>query len=123
MKRLAVLLATSLLFAIPAASTSAAPTASQVAPIVLNGQNGTLDVSVYLGPSADVASIPMMGIVSLKVCASTDCETYSANYMSGPEQYSFHRWLSAQVSVALRFNKGAVTVQVPKDIVHNYKIY
>jgi hypothetical protein len=117
MKRLAVLLATSLLFAIPAASTSAAPSASQVAPIVLNGQNGTLDVSVYLGPSADVASIPMMGTISLKVCASTDCETYSASYMSGSEQYSFHRWLSAQVSVALRFNKSAVTVQVPKDIV------
>jgi len=117
MKRLAVLLVTSLLFAIPAASTSAAPTAAQVSPIVLNGQNGTLDVSVYLGPSADVASIPYMGTVSLKVCAVTDCETYSANYTSGSEQYSFHRWLSIQVSVALRFNKGAVTVQVPKDIV------
>jgi hypothetical protein len=117
MTRLAVLLATSLLFAIPAASTSAAPSASQVAPIVLNGQNGTLDVSVYLGPSADVASIPMMGTVSLKVCASTDCETYSTNYMSGPESYSSHRWLSAQVLIALRFNKSAVTVQVPKDIV------
>ena len=117
MKRLAVLLTSSLLFVIPAASTSAAPTAAQVSPIVLNGQNGTLDINIYLGPSAQVSSIPYMGTIALKVCAVTDCETYSANYTSGSEQYSFHRWLTAQVSVALRFNKEAVTVQIPKDIV------
>ena len=121
MKRLAVLLATSLLFAIPAASTSAAPTAAQASPVVFNGENGMLDIGVYLGPSSETTSIPMMGVVPLKVCAASDCETYTANYLSSPEQYSSHRWLSINISIAQRFNKAAVTVQVPKDLVDSSK--
>jgi hypothetical protein len=116
MKRLAVLLTTSLLFAIPAASTSAAPTAAQVNPIVFNGENGMLDIGIYLGPSADTTAIPWMGVVSVKVCAAADCETYSANYLSHPEQYSSHRWLSINLLIGQRFSKTAITVQSPKDL-------
>jgi hypothetical protein len=116
MKRLAVLLVTSLLFAIPAASTSAAPTAAQVNPIVFNGENGMLDIGIYLGPSADTTAIPWMGVVSVKVCAAADCETYSANYLSHPESYSSHRWLSINLMIGQRFSKAAVTVQSPKDL-------
>ena len=121
MKRLLVLCATSFIFAIPATSTSAVPTAAQVSPVVYNGENGMLAIGVYLGPSSETTSIPWMGVVSLKVCAVTDCETYSANYLSSPEQYSSHRWLSINLSIAQRFNKAAVTVQVPKDLVDSSK--
>ena len=121
MKRLFVVLAVCAVIALSFPTASAAPTAAQVVPIVLNGQNGMLDVNVYLGPSAGTTSIPMMGTVSLKVCASTDCETYTANYLSSPESYSSHRWLSANLSIAQRFNKAAVTVQVPTDILDTSK--
>ncbi len=117
MKRLSVVLVVCAVVALPFPTASAAPTPAQVVPIVLNGENGTLDVNVYLGPSAETTSIPMMGTVSLQVCAASDCETYSANYLSSSEGYSSHRWLSARVLVAQRFSKAAVTVQVPKDIV------
>jgi hypothetical protein len=117
MKRLSVVLAVCAVVALPFPTASAAPTPEQVVPIVLNGENGMLDVNVYLGPSAQTTSIPMMGTVSLQVCAATDCETYVKNYLSPTEANSSHRWLSVNFSVAQRFNKAAVTVQVPKDIV------
>jgi hypothetical protein len=117
MKRLSALLAAFAIVVFPFPTASAAPTPAQVVPIVLNGQNGMLDVNVYLGPSADTTSIPMMGTVSLKVCASTDCETYVKNYLSPTEANSSHRWLTVNMTVGDRFNKAAVTVQVPADIV------
>ena len=116
MKRISVLLATSLLFAIPAASTSAAPTADQVDPVVLNGENGMLEISIFQGSSTGSTPTPMSGTISLQVCAGTDCETYPTNYMSSYEANSSHRWMSVNLSIGLRFNKAAVTVQAPVDI-------
>ena len=99
----------------------AAPTRADVPPVVLNGEDGNLSVFVYLGPSAENSSVPMMGLLPVKVCDGTDCETYSGNYLSDNEGYSMHRYIWTQISIGERFGKKAVTAQVPSDLVDGSK--
>lgn len=93
----------------------AAATREQIPPILLNGENGTLGINIYLGTTTDTMSIPQMGTVPIKVCDGTDCETYTANYLSNAEGYSMHRWITIQQSIGTRFSKKPVTVQVAND--------
>lgn len=102
-------------------TTNAAPTRSDIPPIVLNGEDGTLGVFIYLGPSTENMSVPMVGTVPVKVCDGADCETYTGNYMSDNEGYSLHRYINTQVSIGTRFNKRAVTAQVPNDLIDGSK--
>lgn len=99
----------------------AAPSRTDVPPILLNGEDGTLGLFVYLGPSAENTSVPMMGTIPVKVCDGTDCETYTGNYLSDNEGYSQHRSINAQISIGVRFTKRAVTTQVPSDLVDGSK--
>lgn len=114
-RRLIALLLIATCAPIVATSVRAAATRDQIPPILLNGENGTLSVSVYLGTTADTMSIPQMGVVPLRVCDGTDCEIYNTNYMSFAEGYSMHRWINVQQSVGTRFSKKPVIVQVPID--------
>jgi hypothetical protein len=97
--------------------TQATPSRADVPPILLNGENGILGLFVYLGPSMQNTSIPMMGVMPVKVCDGSDCETYNANYLSDNEGYSLHRFINFQIDVGVRFGKRAVTAQVPSDLV------
>ncbi len=101
--------------------TQAAPSRGDVPPILLNGENGILGLFVYLGPSMENTSIPMMGVMPVKVCEGSDCETYSANYLSDNEGYSLHRYINLQIDIGVRFGKRAVTAQVPADLVDGTK--
>ena len=104
--------------AVTAAPAGAAPSRSEVPPIVLNGENGTLGVYVYIGPGQENTSIPQMGTLPVRVCEGNDCEVYTGNYLSDTEGYSLHRMINTQISIAQRFGKRAVTVQVPNDLVN-----
>lgn len=99
----------------------AAPSRSDVPPILLNGEDGTLGLFIYVGPSMENTSVPMMGSVPVKVCDGTDCENYTGNFTNDTEGYSQHRWLNVQISVGQRFSKRAVTAQVPTDLVDGSK--
>ena len=99
----------------------AAPSRGDVPPILLNGEDGTLGLFIYVGPSMENTSVPMMGSVPVKVCDGTDCETYTGNYTNDTEGYSQHRWLNAQISIGQRFSKRAVTAQVASDLVDGSK--
>ena len=115
LRRLIALLLVLTLAPIAAASVHAAATRDQVPPILLNGENGTLGINIYLGTTTDTMSIPQMGTVPIKVCDGADCETYTANYLSNAEGYSMHRWITIQQSIGTRFSKKPVTVQVAND--------
>lgn len=99
----------------------AAPSRADVPPVLLNGEDGTLGLFVYLGPSTENSSVPMMGTISVKVCDGSDCETYTGNYLSDNEGYSMHRFINTQISVSTRFGKRPVTAQVPSDLVDGSK--
>lgn len=116
MKRVAVLFLflTSAFVAIP--TLEAASPRSDVPPILLNGENGMLDAVVYVGVGAENTSIPMMGTIPVRVCDGTDCEVYTANYMSDTEGYSTHRSITPRVMIGERFSKRPVTLQVPTDL-------
>lgn len=121
MKR--ILLATAVLsvLVIPVPFAGAAPSRTEVPPIALNGEDGTLSVFVYLGPSSEISSVPMMGTLPVKVCDGSDCATYTGNYLSDNEGYSMHRYISTQISIGERFSKKVVTAQVPSDLVDGSK--
>ena len=96
-------------------SVQAAASRDQIPPILLNGENGTLGINIYLGTTSDTMSIPQMGTVPIKVCDGSDCETYTVNYLSNAEGYAMHRWITIQQSIGTRFSKKPVTVQVAND--------
>lgn len=76
-----------------------------------------LDSIVYVGLGSENTSLPMMGTVPVRICEGTDCEVYTANYMSDTEGYSMHRTISPRVDIGTRFGKRPVTMQVPTDLV------
>jgi hypothetical protein len=89
--------------------------ASTVPPFALQGENGDLSVFSYLGRGESTQSIPMFGIVPIRVCHLDDCEIYSVNYISTPGRDS-SRWLQVLLNIGERFQRRLVTAQVSNNL-------
>jgi hypothetical protein len=99
---------------LPNTRTHAQP-ASTVPPFALHGENGDLSVFAYIGRGGSTNSIPMFGVVPMRVCHLDDCEIFQVNYISTPGMRDSARWLQILLKVGERFQRGPVTAQVPNN--------
>jgi hypothetical protein len=92
-----------------------AQTSNAVPPFALHGENGDLSVFAYIGRGQRTNSIPMFGIVPMRVCHLDDCEIFQVNYISTPGVRDSARWLQVLLKVGERFQRRPVTAQVPSN--------
>ena len=92
-----------------------AATTGTVAPFAIHGENGDLSVFAYIGRGKSTNSIPMFGIVPMRVCHLEDCEIFQVNYISTPGVRDSARWLQVLHKVGERFERQPVTAQVPNN--------
>lgn len=116
MKRLVVVVLTMIVVAVGLPNNHIqATTTGTVAPFAIHGENGDLSVFAYIGRGQSTNSIPMFGIVPMRVCHLEDCEIFQVNYISTPGVRDSARWLQVLHKVGERFERQLVTAQVPNN--------
>ena len=116
MKRLIVVVLTMIVIAVGLPNNYIqATTTGTVAPFAIHGENGDLSVFAYIGRGKSTNSIPMFGIVPMRVCHLEDCEIFQVNYISTAGVRDSARWLQVLHKVGERFDRQLVTAQVPNN--------